>query len=209
MKRWFLEGWAEVLLTAVSLNLDAANIPRYEVFEAVLTSTKSYGNPFRDVTVTATFTAPSGHKLTAYGFHDGGSTWRLRMAPDEAGQWRYITAASNAGDTGLDGESGSFECMPSAHKGFIRPDPKWKYYFSFSDGTPFFPMVDACFWMTAGLTDTQRGTYFDTRQAQGFNVIWFSVEPGTKHANATMPVSGTWRRITTWSNDFRALHPAI
>jgi len=127
MKRWFIKGWAEVLLTAVSLNLDAANIPRYEVFEAVLTSTKSYGNPFRDVTVTATFTAPSGHKLTAYGFHDGGSTWRLRMAPDEAGQWRYITAASNAGDTGLDGESGSFECMPSAHKGFLRPHPKWKY----------------------------------------------------------------------------------
>ena len=35
MKRWFLEGWAEVLLTAVSLNVDAANIPRYELSERI------------------------------------------------------------------------------------------------------------------------------------------------------------------------------
>ena len=37
-----------------------AEIARYDVFETVLTASKAYANPFLDVTVTATFTAPSG-----------------------------------------------------------------------------------------------------------------------------------------------------
>ena len=43
-----------------------------------LTGSRTYANPFLDVTVKATFTAPSGRTLTAYGFHDGETTWRVR-----------------------------------------------------------------------------------------------------------------------------------
>ena len=186
--------WSSLLVmaTAMATNAGAADVRRFDVFELELTSATTYANPFRDVSVTATFTAPSGQRLVASGFHDGGSAWKVRLAPDEVGTWNYRTTSSDAMNAGLHNRRGSLSCSTSSNKGFIRPDPVWKCYFSFSDGTPFFPMVDACFWMPAGITDTQRRTYFDTRQAQGFNVIWFSVEPGTKHANATLPVSETW-----------------
>jgi dienelactone hydrolase len=119
-----------------------ASVPRYGVFEAALTASKTYANPFLDVTVRATFTAPSGRKLTAYGFYDGGTTWRVRLAPDEAGQWHYATEASDTADGGLHGRTGTFRCGPSADKGFIRVDPKREYYFSYSGGTPEKPDYD-------------------------------------------------------------------
>jgi hypothetical protein len=54
-----------LLLTMVGGKVE--DVPRYEIFEVVLMSAKTYANPFMDVAVTATFTAPSGRKLMAYG----------------------------------------------------------------------------------------------------------------------------------------------
>lgn len=53
--------------------------PRFDVFEVELAGTKSYADPFLDVTVAAEFTGPSGRKVTAHGFHDGSNVWRVRF----------------------------------------------------------------------------------------------------------------------------------
>jgi dienelactone hydrolase len=148
-----------------------AEIGCYDVFEAVLTASKAYVNPFLDVTLTATFTAPSGHKLKVYGFYDGQNTWRLRVAPDEVGQWHYVTHAGNAEDKGLDGHTGIFKCLSSRNKGFIRPDKKHKYCFSFSDGTPFFALGDTCSVTCKALSDANRKAYLDARAGKPFNFL--------------------------------------
>jgi dienelactone hydrolase len=146
-------------------------IARYDVFEAVLTGSRAYVNPFLEVTVTATFTAPSGRKLRVFGFYDGGTTWRLRVAPDEVGQWRYVTQASDAANSGLDRQTGTFKCVPSRNKGFIRADAKHKYYFSYSDGTPFFALGDTCSVTCKALSDANRKAYLDARASKPFNFL--------------------------------------
>jgi len=51
-------------LVAIQLSTHAgAATPRFEVFEAELTSAATYANPFLEVTVTAEVTAPSGREL--------------------------------------------------------------------------------------------------------------------------------------------------
>ncbi|MCU0914315.1 MAG: DUF4038 domain-containing protein [Planctomycetes bacterium] len=146
-------------------------VARYDVFEAVLTSAKTYANPFLDVTVAATFTAPSGRKLQAGGFYDGGSTWRVRVAPDELGEWRYITQAGDGTDRGLHDRSGTFRCVRSSNKGFLRVDPKRKYSFSYSDGTPFFALGDTCTVTSKALSDASRKAYLDARARRPFNFL--------------------------------------
>ena len=150
-----------------------AQTGRYEVNETVLSSTKIYPNPFTDVKVAATFIAPSRKKLTAYAFHDGGRTWRVRIAPDEVGVWSYVTSSSDTSDTGLHGRRGSFICIASTNKGFIKVDPTRKYYFSYSDGKPFYGIGDTVYGIINGVSDVQRSNYLKTRQSQGFNFVRF------------------------------------
>src|SRR5690606_11428785 len=64
-------------------------VPRWEMHEFELHGSSSVDNPFRDAALLGEFTSPSGRKITAEGFYDGGDTWRLRFSPDEEGQWRY------------------------------------------------------------------------------------------------------------------------
>jgi hypothetical protein len=160
-----------VFLMSITAIKDNVPIPRYEIFEVVLTSVKTYANPFMDVTVIATFTAPSGRQLTAYGFYDGNDTWRIRIAPDEVGEWHYVTFASDAANTNLHSQSGLFHCAASQNKGFIRPDSVKKYYFSFSDGTPFFAMGDTCSVVSPTLSDANRRAYLQARAGKPFNFL--------------------------------------
>jgi dienelactone hydrolase len=143
----------------------------YDVFEVALTSSRTYANPFLDVTLEATFTSPSGRKLTACGFYDGGSTWRVRLAPDELGQWRYVTQASDPANEGLRRRSRAFQCVRSSNRGFIRVDPERKYSFSFSDGTPFFALGDTCSVTCKALSDANRRAYLDARAGKPFNFL--------------------------------------
>jgi hypothetical protein len=49
---------------------------KWEIFELTLTTTNSYSNEYTDVTLTATFTAPSNNTIVMPGFWDGGDTWK-------------------------------------------------------------------------------------------------------------------------------------
>jgi Domain of unknown function (DUF5060) len=54
--------------------------------------------------------SPSGKVSTIAGFWDGGTTWRARFMPVEAGTWHYRTRSIPTID-GLDGKRGSFVCV--------------------------------------------------------------------------------------------------
>jgi hypothetical protein len=154
-------------------------VPRYEVFELELTSSQTYSNPFTDVAVTATFSGPSNQQVTAQGFYDGGNTWRVRFAPDEIGTWTYVTDSDDNANSGLNAQSGTFNCVtqnnpaPVSNHGFIKVDPARKYYFQFSDGTPFYGVGDTAYGLPNGISDEQLDDYLDLRKSQGFNFIRF------------------------------------
>jgi hypothetical protein len=110
-----------------------ARVERWDTHEIELRASGRYGNPFTDVEVTATFThAPSGRTLTVDGFHDGGSTWRVRFMPTETGEWRWETRSA---DRGLTGRTGVVTCARQKKKylhGPLRPDG---LHFRHVDGT--------------------------------------------------------------------------
>ena len=134
------------------------------------------------------FTAPDGETQTVDGFWDGGSTWRVRFMPDQAGTWRYRTT-SGADD--LDGVEGQFESQPAneAESPFLRhgavqvsSDGR---YLTHADGTPFFWLGDTA-WngaLLATLSDWK--AYLAQRKAQQFSAIQFvATQWRTAYTNA-------------------------
>ena len=74
--------------------MTSVKVERWDTHEVALEAEKEYENPFCDVQVTAQFRhVDSGREIQIDGFHDGGSTWRIRMMPLEIGVWEY-TASS-------------------------------------------------------------------------------------------------------------------
>jgi hypothetical protein len=70
------------------------------------------GNPFLDVTLSATFTHED-HRVHVNGFYDGEGIFKIRCMPDQEGQWQFITH-SNVPE--LDNQRGEFLCTtPSAN----------------------------------------------------------------------------------------------
>ena len=116
--------------------------------EWTLSSDESYANPLQDATLSAVFTAPSGKQHDVYGFWDGGTTWRLRFAPDEVGAWSFATHCSDVHNQGLQ-QQGTFECVEVEGKiRFQRHGPirvaSNRHHFEHADGTPFFWLADTC-----------------------------------------------------------------
>ena len=53
--------------------------------DIVLTSSKTYDNPYLDVEVEAVFTHADGTEIKLSGFWNGDNEWRVRFAPTKAG----------------------------------------------------------------------------------------------------------------------------
>ena len=164
-----------------------ADIPVYSIFEVNLTASGSYNNPYLKMPgddtspgfVVGTFTGPDDRVIEIDGFWDGGNTWKIRMAPTAVGIWTYSTSSS---DAGLNGKTGSFNCVPSTSHGFVRIHPDNPHSFAYDDGTPFFWLGDTHIifydWDDAGVTnfrydDGTYQAYWDTRASQGFTSIYF------------------------------------
>src|SRR5919109_4041335 len=111
-------------------------VERWDTHEIELEAAGEYANPFRDVEVTATFThAGSGRSITVDGFYDGGKTWRVRLMPLEVGTWEYRTRST---DRGLDGKSGTLECV-APRQGYLHgPLEVRRFHFFHADGRPRF-----------------------------------------------------------------------
>ena len=112
-------------------------------FETKVVNSRSYANPFTDVTLTATFIRPDKSRVSFWGFYDGdgnggqtGSVWRLRFMPDQVGPWSYECSFSD----GAPGTSGTFRCIANGAKpGPLRIDPANPRCWVFADGSHLFP----------------------------------------------------------------------
>ncbi|MBC7526901.1 MAG: DUF5060 domain-containing protein [Chthonomonadaceae bacterium] len=144
-------------IVAVGTPLEETTLPetpragRYEIFEIPLTLQKPLANPTTDATLDAIVKAPDGKTQIVPGFWDGGTNFRIRIAPNRIGVWRYTTR-SNVGE--MDGKTGTFKCLPdqSSIRGYfgINPSILYQRHFASSDGAPFFPIpvVTALFSLT-------------------------------------------------------------
>lgn len=173
MKRFLLVPLV-VLLLRVGAPARAATVPRFSVHEVELRATGSYANAYTDLTADAALTAPDGKTTrTVPLFWDGGAIWKFRFAPDQTGSWKWTVKST---DAGLNGRSGSFECVASDRQGSLRPMRGHPLHFERQDGSPFWFMGDTAW---ALFTDSEAEShdraaalrYIDARAAQGFNVL--------------------------------------
>jgi hypothetical protein len=119
----------------------SATVGLYEKFELRIDLEAAYENPFdpAQIDVQAEFTAPSGKKLTTWGFYNPSqksSPWMIRFAPTEQGTWSYIVKVTNREGT-MQSRPGTFTATDSPHHGFVRIAPNQRYLM-YSDGTPFY-----------------------------------------------------------------------
>jgi len=119
---------------------------RWDIFEVALEG-PTEGNPFLDVTFGATFT--HGHRaVEVEGFYDGvnddrsSGIYRVRLMPDEVGEWRYTTRSSAAD---LDGKTGGFTCTPAEEGNHGPVHVHNTYHWQYADGTPHFSFGTTCY----------------------------------------------------------------
>ena len=151
---------------------------QYKRWEKSLTSTKTYTNPFNDVTLLVQYTGPAGQMLRGYGFWDGDNLFKIRMSFPEAGTWLYTTSASDTTDSGLHNVTGmvdvqthsSTETNPLYSHGPLRISPD-KRHLEHADGTPFLWVGDTLWGATVWLTETGFAEAIADRRAKHFTVL--------------------------------------
>ncbi len=130
-------------------------VGRYQVFEVLLTTDESFGNPFGEAKVSAEFTSPGGAKTTVAGFYFGRDEWMVRFAPDQVGLWSYEARLVGKKDTVS--VSGSVRCVASDRHGFLRISKKNRFRFEYDDGTPFYPIgIQTCGYFQVGFDGPPR-----------------------------------------------------
>lgn len=186
------------------------SVPRFSRFEASVTNENRYANPFRDVTLDVTYTAPDGRTIAFWGFHDGGTTWRFRFMPDAIGTWRYeakftensvanVSAVPTTTRT-LPALAGTFECVASDLPGQIvvhRGNPQW---FGWRSGDAM--LVRALHigdrFFARNWNDDKRAAFLDWAQQQGYNTLSIA----SHYLNRAVPGRGEdWDTPKLWPLD--------
>ena len=109
----------------------------WKMWEITLLANTDYNNPFKDVTISATFSNPAGDVMNVKGFWDGERTYRVRFTPPDASAWSY-QISSNHADLAL--ELSTVEMKFSSATGFLRRDAELEYAYGFvyDNGQHFF-----------------------------------------------------------------------
>jgi len=146
----------------IALAPDAKQVKRFGRIELSLRTDQTAANPYdpAEIDLRVELTAPSGRKLsvpaflyqpcqrqqrprggkpTEWIYPTGPAVWKARFAPAEAGRWTCAATLKAPGVSARSAE-GSFECIASPGRGFVRVSRSDGRFFAFDDGTCFFPV---------------------------------------------------------------------
>jgi hypothetical protein len=162
----------ETCITGPNPLVESPNVTRvgqWDRFEVAVKNSKSYRDPYRDVTLNVTYEDAKGRKVDLWGFYDGDQTWRLRFMPDRIGAWKYNAAFSD----GSGQISGTFECVPSDIEGMISADQTNPMWFGYKGGKHVlvrsFHVGDRFF--AENWPGRKREAFLDWAQGQGYNML--------------------------------------
>jgi len=137
-------------------------------------TSRDYAEPFVDVTVTATFTSPSGTVSQIEAFHDGERTWRVRFNPGEAGRWTFrVGSVPENPDFNTDG---LIDVASAETHGFLQSTPGEGWGFAFESGEPVLIFGDTVYHLFGMAHNSQEGAaqvraFVERRARQGFNLL--------------------------------------
>ncbi|MES2391708.1 MAG: DUF5060 domain-containing protein [Acidobacteriota bacterium] len=141
------------------------------------------GNPFLDVTLTATFSLDH-RNVDVTGFYDGNGLYRIRFMPDTPGHWTWRTASSS---TALANQTGSFDCTPATGNNHGPVNVAHQFHFQHADGTPYFPFGTTCY-ACAFMGSPWEEQTIATLRSTGFNKVRLCLMPkGQPHPLFALP----------------------
>lgn len=156
-------------------------VRRWDAIEVTHIGPKA-GNPFVDVTLSATFSLKN-RSLTVGGFYDGNGAYKIRFMPDELGIWSWTTASNSPA---LDGKSGAFECIPPESGNHGPVSVRDGFHFAYADGTPYVECGTTCYAWAFQTEGTQLLT-IDTLLASPFNKLRMCLFPKWYQHNRKEP----------------------
>ena len=115
-------------------------VERWGIFEIALPGPAD-GNPFVDVTLSASFTTGNEH-VDCAGFYDGDGVYRVRFQPDQIGDWKYLTHSNR---TDLDGKAGDFAATAPSVGNHGPVAVKNTFHFAYADQSPYFQIGTTCY----------------------------------------------------------------
>ncbi len=188
---WGMWGAALLVVTAGGVagctQPSATTVPQWTTHEIEFEATGTYANPYTDVDVSVRFENDSGVQIERPAFWDGGSTWKVRFAPPDAGRTWTWTSTASVDDEGLAGRSGTLHSVPYTggnrlvRHGLLRMSPGGRNVVH-ADGTPFLVVADTAWSIPFRATPEQVETYAGDRQAKGFNTVFLITAQPDKFA---------------------------
>jgi hypothetical protein len=162
------------------------------------------GNPYVDVSFTATFTQGS-QTVTVPGFWDGESSYRLRFCPPAEGQWNYVTKSATPE---LNGKTGSVKATAAtgSNHGPVRVVDT--YYFEYSDGSRYHMLGTTSYQWTSMTEELQQQT-LKSLSAAYFNKIRFCIFPKWYAHNRIDPDRAAFLKGADGKYDFSRPDPAF
>lgn len=156
-------------------------VPKYGFFEARFSASFD-GDPF-DIPFAAEVANPDGSKKTVPGFYDGGQEFVFRFMPEAEGEYHYATRSSFPE---LDGQSGSFLCVPAEKNDHGMVQVKNQFWFAHKDGTPYFDAGTTCYAWVHQTEELQEQTLKTLSQGY-FSKLRFCVFPKWYEQNHRQP----------------------
>ncbi len=171
-------------------------VEQWGVYEISLKGPET-GNPFLDVTLSATFTQ-GDTTVKANGFYDGDGVYRVRFMPEKQGESHNVTESPS---TELDGKIGVFTVTkPTApDHGPVRV--AHTYHFAYADGTPYKELGTTCYVWELQPEGLQQQT-LRTLATAPFNKIRFCVFPKHYSWNTNEPIMYPFEGVPTTNWDF-------
>jgi hypothetical protein len=170
---WLLAVGVTCVQAATTMT-SGQTIEQWGIFEVALNG-PSDGNPFADVSLSATFTCEQT-TLKASGFYDGDGVYRVHFMPPSQGVWTYVTQSNREE---LSGKSGEFTCTkPSgANHGPVRVHNT--FHFAYADGTPHVSIGTTCYGWIHQKQELQEQT-LRTLKDSPFNKVRMCILPTHK-----------------------------
>jgi hypothetical protein len=192
-----------VISLFLSSRVLAANVEQWGTYEVKLAGPKD-GNPFVDVTVSATFQM-GDRSIEARGFYDGDGIYRIRFMPPSQGAWKYTTKSNRSE---LNAKTGSFEAGATSAGNHGPVSARNRFHFGYADGSPFWPVGTTCYaWVHQG--DELEETTLKTLAASPFNKIRMCVFPKSYAYNKNEPVYYPFEGKPLKQWDFTRFNPAF
>lgn len=165
-----------ILNAAVAIASAPPAATQTRMFEGSFASRKIYADPFNDVDLDVIFS--NGRQTWRVpAFWRGGSTWTVRFAPPEPGEFTYRLESTDAANPDLNGHQAHIKILPyrGTNPLLLHGTPRVsanKRYFEYADGTPFYWLGDT-WWI--GLSDRISWEGFQklaqNRKEKGFTVV--------------------------------------